>query len=89
MRLAGNPSLPDVQLFSQALKFTAAVPFTIETIIGVIGQQQFHIRLPGSKDPGRMGADGYGALYGIGTGRHQVFMTLHLDHTQAAGSRGR
>jgi hypothetical protein len=79
---------PDTKLRRKGLKFTIAVPGTLETIVGMVGQDQFQHRPPYRYNLRVMGNDIHVLRYRGGTGSYHLGGARKPDYTNPAGSPG-
>ena len=68
------------------LKLTVGIPAAVETILGMVGQQQLIQYLSGSQHLGRMGSYDHSLPYLSHAGGLKVLHSLHFHNTDTAGA---
>ncbi len=84
--LADKPDVAQTQLGGDGLQFAVEVALAGETVLGMIGQQEFHHHFAACAYRRGIGADHHAFVHRIDAGSHQGPGSLNLHHAHPAGS---
>jgi len=86
--MPGNTTFANVHIFGMLLQFAVTIPLAIQTIVGMISQQQFDNGLSGQNYTRRVCFYFHPLFHLKGTGGDKHVASFEFNHTQAAHTRG-